>query len=201
MSLHSQLWEKLREEGAEAFCRRTGAELDAETGCLTLAALNGTLVLNATEERLEWGAEGDLCPEEFPELSLQASAINYLLSAKEIPLAHKWIGPQELPEGEMFLRGPHGLPVGLLEEAFGERPEAFAAAALALGGGPLTFADLAYEFQVFPRVKVAVLLWRGDDEFPARARFLVDETMSTHLAIDAVLAVTHIVTDRLIASA
>lgn len=195
--LDSHLWLKLREEDPEQLCRRTGAELDPATGAIRLAVLNGTLILDPQAERLEWHGPESGAPAEFPDMTVAAAAVNYLLSAKDIPLSNKWISPLELPSGEMFMRGPHGLPTEQLETAFDEAPDAFRAAAEALGGSPLTFADLAYEFRVFPRVKLAVLLWRGDDEFPARVRFLVDETASEHLAIDATLAVIHIVTDRL----
>jgi hypothetical protein len=195
-----RLWQRLREETPEQFCLRTGAEFEPSTGRYRLPVLNGTLVLDAAEQHLEWISWEADKPIEFPDLTVQATAVSFLLGAQDLPFSGKWISPLELPSGEMFLRGPHGLPTAMLEAAFGETPEAFQRAAEAIGGAPLTFADVSYEFRVLPRVKLAVLLWRGDDEFPARVRFLVDDTIDQHLAIDAVLAVTHIVTDRLIGS-
>lgn len=195
-----RLWQRLQEETPEQFCLRTGAEFEPSTGRYRLPVLNGTLVLDAVEQHLEWISWEADAPVEFPDLTVQATAVSYLLNVKDLPFAGKWISPQELPDGGMFLRGPHGLPTALLEDAFGEALEAFRRAAESLGGTPLTFADASYEFRVLPRVKLAVLLWRGDDEFPPRARFLVDETVGEHLAIDAVLGVAHLVTDRLIAA-
>jgi len=195
-----RLWQRLREEGAEAFCRRTGATLEADTGRVRLAVLNGTLVLDPAAECMEWHVGTGEAPATFPDLTVEATAVNYLLSAVELPLANRWISPLDVPSWQPFFRGPHALPNAELEAAFGEAPEAFREAAEALGGTPLTFADLSYEFAALPRVKLAVLLWRGDEEFPARVRFLVDETITQHLAVDAALGVAHLVTDRLIAT-
>jgi len=195
-----RLWQCLVEETPERFCCRTGAELDAATGCIHLPVLTGTLVLDPAAQSVEWLAGEGADPATFPDLRVEATATNYLLSVRELPFVGKWISPQELPSGAMFLRGQHALPTAELEAAFGEGLDAFKQAAERLGGSPLTFADASYEFRVLPRVKLAVLLWRGDDEFPARARFLVDDSLRHHLALDAVLGIAHLVTDRLIAT-
>ncbi len=54
-------------------------------------------------------------------------------------------------------------------------------AAAAAGGLPLDLADAAFAFQAFPRVALAVLLWEGDDEFPAEARVVFDAAAGHYL--------------------
>ena len=39
-------------------------------------------------------------------------------------------------------------------------------------------------------IPVAVLLWRGDDEFPAQAKLLFDKTITEHLALDIIFGLT-----------
>ena len=50
-----------------------------------------------------------------------------------------------------------------------------------MGGQPLDLADASFRFQAFPRLAVAVLLWAGDDEFPAQARVLFDAVAGHYL--------------------
>ncbi|MFA4965898.1 MAG: DUF3786 domain-containing protein, partial [Thermoleophilia bacterium] len=59
--------------------------------------------------------------------------------------------------------------------------ERFAQAAAALGGEALGLADASFRFQALPRVPVAVLLWAGDEEFPARAQLLFDAAAGHYL--------------------
>ena len=63
---------------------------------------------------------------------------------------------------------------GRSRRRFGADVAGFRHAAAALGGQPLDLADASFRFQAFPRLAVAVLLWAGDDEFPAQARVLFD---------------------------
>jgi Domain of unknown function (DUF3786) len=194
--MNEQIWSKLEEERPEMLCRRTGARL--ERGLVLLTVLDRTLALDPVQRCAQWLATATGCPANPPSEAAEVVATAYLLLARELPLAGRWISPLDLPLGEMFFRGPHGLPTGGLEAAFGDSAARFHAAAATLAGKPLTFADVACEFEVLPRVPVAVLLWLADDEFDARARFLVDETVGEHLALDSLLGVLAMLADRLI---
>ena len=57
-----------------------------------------------------------------------------------------------------------------------------------LDGVPLQMADQAYSFRIASRTPVAVLLWEGDDEFPAESKILFDRTIVEHLALDIIFA-------------
>jgi hypothetical protein len=49
-------------------------------------------------------------------------------------------------------------------------------------------ADVAYRFDIVPRIPVGVLYWQGDEDFPAEAKILYDQTITAHLASDIVYA-------------
>ena len=51
-------------------------------------------------------------------------------------------------------------------------------------------ADQAYSFRIAPRTPVAVLLWEGDNEFPAESKLLFDRTIVEHLALDIIFGLT-----------
>ena len=186
------------QEPFEDVCRRTGAEFDVDSGQFLVPALGGRLAVTPRTRQAEWieTSSGE-APGPASEVT-RVAALTYLLSAQDVSREDEWIGPVELPSGDMFFRGVHSLPTADLEAAFGASTERFRAAAEALGGTPLAFADMAYRLPAFPHLAVAVLLWLGDDEFPARVRFLVDRFAGRQLPLDGLLAVLSMVVEGLL---
>ncbi|MBQ8834446.1 MAG: DUF3786 domain-containing protein [Oscillospiraceae bacterium] len=66
-------------------------------------------------------------------------------------------------------------------ERFGADPEGFRRACVALGGQPLPQGDVSYAIELFDGLPIAVQLWLGDEEFPPRLRFLLDENANMYL--------------------
>jgi hypothetical protein len=108
--------------------------------------------------------------------------LHYLLTADGTPPADRWIAFRELPDGLFYAQAFAGHAEGEIAHRFGADPSTdsgqsvadFRQAATSLGGTPLDLADASFRFQALPRLAVAVLLWVGDDEFPAQARILFD---------------------------
>ncbi len=121
----------------------------------------------------------------------------YLMRAGDLPVAGEWISEKDLPGGVTFFRGPHAVPARLIAERFTEDIDGFRAACEELGGAPVDLADAAYSFRFLPRVPVAVLFWRADEEFDAEARLLFDRTISEHLPIDVIFGLSEEVCFRL----
>jgi hypothetical protein len=119
---------------------------------------------------------------------LEVSALGYLLSAHEVPLAGELVSPAQVPEGEMFFRGPHELPGDALGALFGTESERFRDVLSRLGGRPAPLADSGMEVSIYPRLPLWLCFWRADDEFPARVTFLLDRSAGAHLPVDALWA-------------
>jgi hypothetical protein len=121
----------------------------------------------------------------LPDSLLAVSAVGYLLSARELPLARELVSPEQLPGGEIFFRGPHELPGDALAALFGTDSERFREVASRLGGRPAPLGDVGMEVSIYPRLPLSLGFWRADDEFPARVTFLFDRSAGAHLALDA----------------
>ena len=121
----------------------------------------------------------------------------YLLHARELEPAGEWISEKDIVGGATFFRGPHELPTHLLTERFGDDIDDLKGRFRQLGGVPLELADAAASFLIAPRVPVAVLYWRGDEDFSAEAKILYDKTVSEHLTTDIVFALAVGVCERL----
>ena len=114
--------------------------------------------------------------------------VHYLLKAKEVEIANQWISEKDIPGGTTFFRGPHAIPTNLISSQFDNNIQGFKNRCEQLKGIPLSLADAAYIFEITSRIPVAVLYWRGDDEFPTESKILYDKTIAEHLASDIIYA-------------
>jgi len=187
------LWERLRAEPPNDAAARAAADYDAARQAYRVRLLDQELCVVPSEERVE-GPDG---PTGFQATLV---CIQYLLTSRDEALRGEAVDPKSLPYGQFFFRGLHDLPTAKLEAAFGDRLDAFRAAAEAIGGRPLAMGDAAYEFRALPRVPVTVVLWGADEEFPARARFLFDKAADRQLPLDALWVLSGVVARRLIAA-
>lgn len=114
--------------------------------------------------------------------------VYYLLKAKEVESAGEWISEKDIVGGATFFRGPHAIPTQLVTDRFVNDTDCLVKRFEQLGGRPLALADVACSFMITPRIPVAVLYWRGDEDFPAEAKILYDKTVTEHLSTDIVFA-------------
>jgi len=123
--------------------------------------------------------------------------IHYLLKSKEIEISNEWISEKDIPGGATFFRGPHEIPTYLISHRFNNNINEFKKRCEQLHGIPLNMADAAYRFKITPRIPVAVLYWRGDDEFSAESKILYDRTIAEHLASDIIYALAVGICERI----
>ena len=82
-------------------------------------------------------------------------------------------------------------------EFFQSRQEPFRKACEALGGKPLPTGDISYSIEVFDGLPLAVQLWLGDEEFPARLRYLWDENALQYLKYETMYYARGLLLERL----
>ncbi len=185
------LWERLAAAKPEEVAARAAVAFDAARSAYLVPVCSGEVRVDRTTRQAE-GAGG---------YDATLVALQYLLVAQAEPPAGEWVDPKSLPYGDFFFRGPHPMPTDALERAFGQRLDAFRRAAESLGGHLVEMGDAAYEFAALPRVPAIVILWAADDEFPARAKFLLDKFAHRQLPLDALWMLCRVLAKRLIAAA
>jgi hypothetical protein len=134
--------------------------------------------------------------------------LHYLLRADGTPVADHWVAFRELPDGLFYATSfaqraeqpiarvfasaagiPRdelsGGPSAAVRGLHGDEPRhglgALRRAAEAAGGRLLGLGDVSFSFTALPRVPLAVVVWAGDDELPADASILFDETAGHYL--------------------
>lgn len=141
-----------------------------------------------------WPAGGDEpCPEE-----LQALFLDYLRAADGTPISGKWLSFRELPQGQFYFRAFQGYAERPLVEAVGNDITGIREAAERLGGQNIAYGDCGYAFDVLPRVRLAVVHWLGDEEFPPNASVLFDASAERYLPVDGLANLGRMLTSRLV---
>ncbi|MCJ7823560.1 MAG: DUF3786 domain-containing protein [Anaerolineales bacterium] len=136
---------------------------------------------------LSWPALEAFSPPEGQPCSTfdTAMLLYYLNTADGSPLADRWIGFRELPDGGFYHQAFQGYSGNQIARVFGDEPETYALAAKAIGGQSLpALAPHAYLFHPLPKIRLAATLWPGDDEFPAKASVLFDAACGHYMPID-----------------
>jgi len=129
--------------------------------------------------------------------------LHYLLHADGTPPAGEWLAFRELPDGMFYAPSFAQRAEAPPAQAFGagsgsgDGLEAFRGAATAAGGLPLDLADAAFAFQVLPRIALAVLVWDGDDEFPAQASVVFDAAAGHYLPAEDLAGLGELLARRL----
>lgn len=68
-----------------------------------------------------------------------------------------------------------------MADAVQRNPEGFRRACAELGGTALQNADIAFSFEVFDGLPIAVFFWEGDEEFLPRIRYYWDENAKMYI--------------------
>jgi len=138
-----------------------------------------TIRVNPTTQEVSiWGKS----PEDEISLTDQILIAHYVLNASGEPATGEWITFRDIPDGHFYYDAFQRRARDPFLKAFGEDPELFAKVAPMIGGSLADdIGDITFVFQVFPRIAVKIVLWRGDDEFPPEATVLFDRNIDTYL--------------------
>lgn len=121
--------------------------------------------------------------------------------AKDIPLTGKLIAYKQIPGGRVYSSVFEGRVVKAIEKWLGSQPDLLEKAAKRLRGKALEAGDMAYTIPALPRVPYTYILWKADDEFPARVNVLLDSTASSYLDAEAHAHLASLTSLRLLAAA
>ena len=186
---------KLRAIDRAAVAYRSGAMIDPQ-GNLRVEFLRREYVI----DHAEWGvkrADDGAAP---PSL-MQSLILTYLYQSDGTPPIDRWLGFRELPNGLFYAQAFQGYTGGELVRDLNGDVAAFKAASEKLQGATLAIGDAGYTFQVLPRLKLAVIMWAGDDEFPSQAQVLFQETAPHYLITDGLAIVGSLLVGQIVKAA
>ncbi len=103
---------------------------------------------------------------------------------------------KDLPGGYAYERAFFQKAVQPIAKVFGDDPAKLVEAAKLIGGKPLDLGDASVEIPALEGIPVTCILW-GEDEFPASASVLFDESASCFLPTEDLAGLGELTTFRL----
>jgi hypothetical protein len=193
---HEGLWEQLLKLDTKDTQKRADCRYIREKNQYLVKMLNKKYVIDLKKREIfSDNPDSEQQPADFLE---QLCLLAYLINSQDLPLAGVLVRAEELPSGQFFFRGLHGLPTEKLKSALGSCPKRLYEALSYFDAEKRSFGDASIELRVFARVPLTIVIWRGDDEFDARASILFDRTASSHLPLDALLTVVKLAVDAIV---
>lgn len=181
-----QAWQVLSQSHPPEVCHKAKADFNELSGHYILPLFNSKIFISPGSRKI-WGDswKADLLLNKLPHYS-RLSALWYLIEANNIPISGNLINPREVNGGLIFAQGSHMLPLDKIIENYKDNVREFVQRGAIFGGEQLNYGDASVRLFPFPRVPVIILIWKDDEEFPARADILFDSTCSRHLPTDII---------------
>jgi hypothetical protein len=170
-------YEQALKIGLEIFDRRDPgrvaekARVELVGRSLVIPHLEKEISLNVDTHRFSFRGTDEEAP-----IWLAILAIHYLNNADGRHPTGRLKHFREFKEGHFYEPAFNRRTKEILVSVFGSDPEPMIKAGEKLKGKVLQTGDAAVELSYFPCVPITCILWRGDEEFPAEATVLFDET-------------------------
>jgi hypothetical protein len=139
--------------------------------CIVIPHLDREIVLNVDTRRFATRDTGEEAP-----IWLAILTLHYLNNADGRQPTGKLKHFREFKDGHFYEPAFNRRTKDILVSAFGANPAALIAGGLKLKGKVLSTGDAAVELAYFPCLPITCILWKEDEEFPAEATVLFDET-------------------------
>lgn len=136
-------------------------------GMLVLPVLSGEVSVRFPEVSVE-------APKGLGSFSLKLLTLLYLAGSDGARPSGEWVAYRELPGARFYEPVVKRSVEDPVAARYSDDAEGFIEACASAGGSRLDMGDAACSFAMFPNSVMAFILWRADEEFPARVQVLFD---------------------------
>lgn len=131
-------------------------------------------------------------------IMLKSIVLKYLTMSDGILPSGNLISFRELPGGSNYCHAFQGYAPDRLSKHFKEDIHGLHQACLKIGGSPSNLADRSYEFEVFPRIKVVLAYYLGEETFPSQASLLFDSNVDHYMVTAGMASIGYHLVDIII---
>lgn len=188
--------EKLRTTDVQERALRCGGRWQSGPGggsAISLRCLGREIVLSFPEGRIEEADGHGPVP-----LREEILLLHYVEKGTGSPLASRWISFAEIPGGAFYHPVFRTRCQAPLVRTFGQNVEGLKEAAAEFAGAPLGMGDAGVIIPALPCVPLGLVLWRGDEEFPADGNVLFDASVSEYLPVEDIVILAETVVWKLV---
>ncbi|MDR1496555.1 MAG: DUF3786 domain-containing protein [Clostridiales Family XIII bacterium] len=126
--------------------------------------------------------------------------LRYLEEGRYIEPTGRYVAYHELPWGDVYVSNFRGRVIRRFLSEFGRDLDALKKiieGASGLGAEPEEKCDLGYRFDFMNGLPMKILVWEGDDEFPASAQMLYDKAVAFAYTAEDIAVAGDILISRL----
>jgi hypothetical protein len=148
---------------------------------ITLSFLNRGIIITWPDLGFSIKDSDDEVP-----IQQQILLLHYLEGASgSTKLSEEWIAFQDVPDGRFYLDAFLKRAKDPFVNTFGHNPKLLLDAATKIYGAiPYEHGDFSVVVKALPLVPVALILWKGDEEFPPAGNILFDRAISDILSAE-----------------
>ncbi len=185
-------WDDIKHMDIEEVCRLAAVPPPDHDGHIWVPLLGENFAVHVDEEKVLLNGTEPARPDKG------LIVVHYLIGAMSIEPTGNLVSFRELQGGDVYWKAYEGRSIDRIQDFFGERPEALHDAVRGLKVKKAPMGDVGYVIEALPKVPVIVAVWRADDELPASANVLWDETVKYYLHTEDVAVLGGIVASELI---
>jgi hypothetical protein len=120
-------------------------------------------------------------PGKLVPLQEQVLILHYLQGCRP-GLEGRWVAYRELPGAGFYFGAFVKRAVDPLKKVFGQNVAVLKQAAAKLGAVPVETGSAGFQLNLLPYAPIQMILWEGDEEFPAEANILFDAAVGDYLS-------------------
>jgi Domain of unknown function (DUF3786) len=114
-------------------------------------------------------------------LQEQVLILHYLKGCRPV-LRNQWVAYRELPGAGFYFGAFVKRAIEPLKKVFGQNVPALIRAGAKLGASSIETGDAGLQFAPLPYAPLQIIVWQGDEEFPAEANILFDASAGEYLS-------------------
>ena len=188
-------WKRLQQRDFNKVAKIRNVKYNEEKNEFTIKVFNRDYILNCNDETIRRSDDNYT-----PSAETGVMIVNYLsFTETDIDRSNKWVSLKEIPNGGMmFYPAFYKSSIVNLIKTFGEDSKSFKQCAQKLGGKEIKMGDIAYEFQVFPKVFSRIVIWEGDDEIKPSATILFDSSVQYMMHVESIIGLGGYIINKVI---
>lgn len=186
--------EKLKLRDLEDICTKSGAEPYDEKR-VRIMYLNEPYLVDLRSGEIVQEGNGELLP-----LRDRIIILHYLVDAKGTPFTGKLLTYAQIEGGRFYFPVFHKRTIEPMIRNFAQNPESLISASKKFGGERERYGDASVSFKPLPRIKLFMVVWKGDSEVPPNGNILFDRNITDYLCAEDIAVITEILTWKVIRS-
>ena len=188
-------WKRLQQRDFEKVSQMRNVKYDKEKNQFIMKVFNREYILNCNDETIIGRDDNHV-----PSAETGVMILNYLsFTENDMDRTNKWVSLKEMPNGGMmFYPAFYKSSIVNLIKAFGYDSAKLRICGENLGGKEIKMGDIAYEFQVFPKVFSRIVIWEGDDEIKPSATILFDSSVQYMMHVESIIGLGGYIINKVI---